>query len=536
MLYYFSAAEAEAGGVDGVSMLAMTQSDQYATHMRQPQILCVDSDVAGLVLLDAVLSPRGYDVIRVNTGQQAMEVLAKQPIDLVLLGVILPGTDGFTICAQIRADERYRDLPIMMMSALKSREDLLKGIEAGADHYLFKPLDHEEMIARIKLFIKRKKTREAFDRSYRDMNALTALGQEAVTAFNPAHFDLQSSLDKMMGLLVRKTSDIVEKPRTVIVGILSGSAVGEWHHYEYAFQEFNRVKLDFNLLAGVPVPERGKQKILVLNEQPSVLEAKTLIKNFQTRNMPVENGVCYLSHDLCLMALNYGQDIGDGHLHFFRHIMVQSHFFHALSSELHEVGKAFEYSVYALARAAESIDDDTGNHIYRVGEYCGIIAERLGMKNDFIHAISTQAILHDVGKLYTPVHILKKTEPLTAEEAMEARKHTLWGAKIVGGHPHLRIGQMVALNHHERWDGSGYPRGLKGDAIPVEARIAAIADQYDTLRMVKPHKPAIDHVTVTKILNQGDNRVKPQYFDPQVLKAYRETAFLFEEVYNRRKG
>lgn len=514
----------------------MTQSDQQTVLMRQPQILCVDSDAAGLALLDAVLAPRGYDVIRVNTGKQALEVLGKEHIDLVLLGVVLPGTDGFTICAHIRADERYHDIPVMMMSALKSREDLLKGLEAGADHYLFKPLDHEEMIARIKLFIKRKKARETFDHTYRNMNALTALGQEAVAAFNPAHFDFQSSLDKMLGLLTRKTSDVLEKPRTVIVGILSESAVGEWYHYEYAFQDFNRVKLDFSLLAGVPVPERGKQKILVLNEQPSALEVKTLLKNFQTRNMPVENGLCYLSHDLCLMALNYGQDIGEGHLNFLWQVIVQSHFFHALSSEVHGVGKAFEYSVYALARAAEAVDDDEGSHIHRVGEYCGIIAERLGMKENFIQTISLQAILHDIGKLYTPREILRKTEPLTAQENIEARKHTLWGAKIIGGHAYLRIAQMIALNHHERWDGTGYPRGLKGDAIPVEARIAAFADQYDTLRMARPGKPQIDHATVTKILNQGDDRVKPQHFDPLVLKAFRETDFLFEEVYQRRKG
>ena len=193
-------------------------------NMRQPQILCVDSDVAGLVLLDAVLTPRGYDVIRVNTGQQALEVLAKQGVDLILLGVILPGTDGFTICSQIRADERFRDIPIMMMSALKSREDLLRGIEAGADDYLFKPLDHEEMLARIKMLLKRKNARETLDHIYRDMNALAALGQEAIAAFNPSHFDFQASIDKIVKLLVRKTTDVLEKPRTVIVGILSDSA------------------------------------------------------------------------------------------------------------------------------------------------------------------------------------------------------------------------------------------------------------------------------------------------------------------------
>ena len=84
------------------------------------------------------------------------------------------------------------------------------------------------------------------------------------------------------------------------------------------------MKLDFNLLAGITVPERGKPKTFVLTEQPSVLEAKMLLKNFQARNMPVENGICYLSHDLCILAVNYGQEISDYHLNFLRHVMVQS--------------------------------------------------------------------------------------------------------------------------------------------------------------------------------------------------------------------
>lgn len=517
-------------------MLAMAAGDTYSMNMKQPRILCVDSDVAGLVLLDAVLAPRGYEVIRVNTGQQALDSLAKQPVDLILLGVILPGTDGFAICARIRADERFQHIPVVMMSALKSREDFLRGIEAGADHYLFKPLDHEEMLARIKMLLRRKDVHESIRRNYQDMHLLADLSQKAIADFQSSHFNYQPHMDQMVQLLVRKTTDILDKPRTVIVGILSDSATGEWHHYEYTFQELNRVKLDFNLLAGITLPDRGKPKTFLLTQQQSVLEAKLLLKNFQAKNMPVENGICCLSREFCILAVNYGQDIRDAHLQFLRHVMVQSQFFYALSSQVQEVGKAFDYTVYALARAAEAADDDAANHIHRVGEYCGVIAERLGMKDDFIHAISVQAMLHDVGKIYTPPGILKKTEPMTAEESMEYRKHTLWGAKIIGGHPHLQIGQSIALNHHEKWDGSGYPRGLKGDAIPIEARIAAIADQYDTLRLARPNKPAIDHANVTKILNQGDNRVRPQHFDPQVLKAYRETAFLFEEIYDRRKG
>src|SRR5512145_945404 len=382
------------------------------------------------------------------------------------------------------------------------------------------------MLARIKMRLKRKSIRDSFNLTYEGMNALTALGQEVIDAFHVSRFDFQASIDQMVTLLVGKTTDMLDKPRSVIVGVLPDHINWQWFHYEYAFQELNRVKLDFSLLAGVALPEKGKPKTFSLKGGQPVPEAKLITKNFQARNMSVENGIGFLSSDLCILAVNYGREISDYDMRFFNHVAVQSQFLHSLSHQLQEVGKAFDYTVYALVRAAEAADGDTGNHIYRVGEYCGIIAERLGMKDDFIHAISVQATLHDVGKIYVPSHILKKNEVLSAEEWVEFRKHTFWGAKIIGSNPHLQIAQSIALNHHERWDGSGYPRGLKGDAIPIEARIIAIADQYDTLRTGRQRKEPLDQAAVTKILNHGDGRIKPQHFDPLILKAYRETAFL----------
>ncbi len=517
-----------------MSVTALT--DAYAMNKRQPRILCVDSDVAGLVLLDAILSPRGYDVLRVDTGAQVLDVLAHQPVDLILLGAILPGVDGFAVCAQVRTDDRFRDIPIIMMSALKSREDLIRGIDAGADDYLLKPLDHEVMLVRIKMLLQRKQINDSLSQAYRGANAAILAGRDVIETFGTLHFDFQTSIDKIVGLLPGKTTDMIDKPRSVILGYMPDAVNWQWFHYEYAFHEMNRVTLDFSLISGVTLPEKNKSKIVLLGDRQAAPEAKVLIRNLHAKNISVENGIAYLSRGLCILAMNYGCDVGDAHLQAMQQVIVHSQYLYAFASERKEVEKAFDYMVYALARASEALDDEGGNHIYRVGEYCGILAERMGMKEDFIHAVSVQASLHDVGKIYTPPSILKKTEALTAEEWVEMKKHTLWGAKIIGNHPQLRIAQSIALNHHEKWDGSGYPRGLRGEAIPVEARIAALADQYDALRMARSHKPAIDHATVTKILNFGDARTKPIHFDPVVLKAYRETAFLFEEVYDRRKA
>ncbi len=508
----------------------------FSIPAKRPQILCVDSDAPGLVLLDAILAPRGYDVAQAANAKEALEILARQPVDIILLGSILPGVDGFTVCLQLRAHERFRDIPIVMMSAIKSRDDFIRGIEAGADDFLFKPLDHDMMLARIKMLIARKKGRDRLAFLHADAVSLTQIGAQIVDDIRENPFDVQAEIEKMVSRLVRRTTDVPDKPRTVIVGISSDGSAWQWLHFEYAFHELGRVKLDFSPISGIELSAKSKAKSFLLTGPQAVPEARTLIKNFQARNISVENGIAYLSADLCVLAVNYGADVDDDHLAVLRQLILQSRFLHLLAGQIREVDKAFDYGVYALARAAEAYDDESGQHALRIGDYCGILAERLGLKEAVVKTITVQAALHDVGKIYTPQAILKKTEPLTTEEWGEMKKHTLWGAKIIGGNPHWHIAQSIALNHHEKWDGSGYPRGLKGEAIPIEGRIALLADQYDALRMPRAHKPALDHDAVTKILNHGDGRTLPRHFDPQVLKAFRETAFLFEDIFERRKG
>ena len=199
-----------------------------------------------------------------------------------------------------------------------------------------------------------------------------------------------------------------------------------------------------------------------------------------------------------------------------------------------ETEEAFQLSIRLLARAAEVHDENTARHVERVNEYAYYLAEILGVSKAFCNEIRYSAQLHDVGKMSVDMAILRKKGPLTDEERDEMKRHPVYGYQILSASDRLRMAGEIALNHHERWDGNGYPHGRKGREIPLAARIVAVADIYDALRSRRPYKSGFDHDTTRRILLEGDDRMKVDgLFDPQVIKAFAENHRGFDEIWNR---
>jgi response regulator RpfG family c-di-GMP phosphodiesterase len=206
-----------------------------------------------------------------------------------------------------------------------------------------------------------------------------------------------------------------------------------------------------------------------------------------------------------------------------------------------KVHEARTATILGLAKLAEYRDEGTGTHLERIREYARILTAQLAknpkyrgfIDQQYIDDIYQSSILHDIGKVGTPDALLLKPGELTEEEFEIIKRHTLMGGNAIRaiesqieGKSFLAMGREIAYNHHEKWDGSGYPKGLKGEAIPLSARIIALADVYDALTTKRFYKEAYSHDKARDMIFA----LKGKHFDPDMVNAFTTVAEKFNQV------
>lgn len=369
----------------------------------------------------------------------------------------------------------------------------------------------------------------------RDMSELI---DRIFSNYDPLSFELQPYFTHLVEIFLKpKLSDRTKQP----THLLLASTQSDENYRGYVYHVFQDEVIRSQDMINID-NEHLKSLNTTRNEvffatSDDKIKSELLHKLFSTDiNSFTDNAhgfAIFRSGKIAIAAFYENESIGIFDAMILKALAIYSNALFQISIETRATDDAFIYAIDALARASEISDTDTGSHIKRINEYSRILATQMSLPKEFIQTISYSAQMHDIGKVHTPTEILNKHGLLEPEERLIMQKHSLAGSRILGTSPRLAMAADIAKYHHERYDGSGYPMGLKGEDIPLAARIVAVADVYDALREKRSYKPAMTHNEAIHALTQGDEQSSPEHFDPEVLQALVEAQDKFDEIFSR---
>ncbi len=200
-----------------------------------------------------------------------------------------------------------------------------------------------------------------------------------------------------------------------------------------------------------------------------------------------------------------------------------------------EIRSSYHYLTDQLHFVTTPYLHESPRHLRRVSLIGGYLADTLGFSTAERRDLVNFARLHDIGKIKVPEEILSRNGPLSPSEMELVKQHTLWGAELIGNATWLAMARDICAAHHEAWDGSGYPLGLAGNAIPISAQIIHLADVYESLRSEKPYKGAMSHESAVRRILEGDDRTHPEQFGPELLSLFRYNHRIIESIYKNPK-
>lgn len=528
-----------------------------AAPPRQALILVAEDSTTQAYWLRDTLEAGGYRVMLASDGLKALALVRAERPDLVLADVDMPGIDGFEVCRQIKDDPALRSIPVVMVTHRDRVTDLVRALEAGADNYLTKPLDEASVLTRVGRIVD--DVRAWRDKTANRRTRLSFPAEEMALSLERAQVVemLMASAQKLeqelgtvaeVGIALTMTHNLrdvlklfVERVKELsdaaIVGVLlrvdgiwsvdstlggPPELAGEWSAAVFgsdAQMPFDVDRLTRREPALIrtdnPIPGRfgdlfGRAGLVQAYIWPLVLEDSLIgalaIGYARHKSLTADEDRRYrhLADQAALAVVNA------------RMFEQERALRGALEQSVMAEKEAHKNAMFMLAAAVEARDGLTGSHLRRVQAYAEALAGRIGLPREVVDEIGYSSVLHDVGKLLVPDEILGKPGKLTDDEWVEMRRHPGHGAKILGDLGFFEMARDIARCHHERWDGTGYPAGLRGDQIPIAARITSVADVFDALTTRRPYKEAwADEEALAEL-----HRLSGSSFDPAVVDAF----------------
>ncbi len=517
-------------------------------------VLVVDDEPGVRQVLINFLSGAGYIVDSAQDGSVAIDKLDRGAYDLVITDLKMPNMDGRALL-QIMSD-RFPEIPKLVLTGFSTDEDIIHALKTGASDFITKPimdfaiLQHsvEKAIAVKKL----NDERNTFVEQLTQINSVISMlnrGMELDEIFKNLNFTLRRIIP-----FNRLALALIDEPSGRVVTKMVES------DRQTLFAPGDSFSLEDSSLSRVA---KNKEFLLIgdleqyLREHRESKSARLLVEEGMRSSMVLPLIINNVARGFLLFASVMPDFFREEHVFFLKsvggHISFSIQRAELLAElEMHtkkleqlvkvrsfEVLKTQKTTIFALSKLAETRDADTGEHLDRMRKYSVLIAQILKysghedeISNQYLRDLYDSSILHDIGKVGIPDNILMKPGPLTPEEFEIIKGHTTIGynalktaSEELGEDSFLKMAMDVTLYHHERWDGLGYPMGLRGADIPLSARIVAIGDVYDALTTKRPYKDPYTHEEALDIMREEENR-----YDPALFKIFLDNEAEFNRI------
>jgi len=425
------------------------------------RILAIDDDPAVLQMVEQVLGPR-FDCETAGDVEVARKSLADNGFDAVLCDVRMPGESGLALVEDLLAE--YPEVAVIPTARVDDETVVERALELGVYGYLVKPFLPGQLLITTQTALRRL-----------DAEAAERMRRRTLATHVQAAMD-QAPLPIFVKDLERRYL-LASKFAHEMLGLEPGEMIG---------------RTDADLIPEAEtVIREGDLRVLSEEEatyREATVQLRDRLRTFLTVRFPYVGptgelaGIVGVSTDItALRKLEYSQ----------------------------------RDALERLAQAAELHDREGGRDVHRTAEIAAYLAARLGWSEEQVTLLRAAVPMHDIGKLAIPERILRKPGPLNEEERVEMERHPEIGHRILANSDSelLQVAASIALTHHERYDGGGYPRGLVGEEIPLEGRIVAVADVLDALLSDRPYRPAIETGKAAALIRQG----RRSQFDPEVV-------------------